>query len=197
LARVTILGREAHSSLPGQGISSIYAAARFISSIEQFAETLTLEENTFFCPPFTTVNIGTVHGGSAKNIIPGRTELLVEWRPIPGQSPDLVPAKLGSMLAALEKQYPGLRTVLDVLRQDAGFKTNAESSLVRSLENATGRSAVSIPFGSEAGVWSDVANEVVVFGPGEMNSAHSNRERVSLAELELCIQTVTRLMQSD
>lgn len=194
LARVTIVGREAHSSLHGQGISAIYAAARFVSGIEQFAQELALEENSFFNPAFTTVNIGIVHGGTAKNIIPGKAELLVEWRPIPGQAPESVPAAIQRMLAEVKKKYPGVQAVLDVLRQDAGFETPAEELLVQQLENATGRPAVSIPFGSEAGAWSAVADEVVVFGPGDMSTAHSDRECVSLEELEEGVQTVIRLM---
>ena len=194
LARVTILGREAHSSLPSQGLSAIYAAAHFVSAVEEFARELTREEHAFFNPPCTTLNIGTIRGGSAKNIIPGQAELLVEWRPIPGQPADLVPAVLKKILIDLEKRYPGLQTALDVLRQDAGFQTPAEGTLVQYLEHATDRLAVSIPFGSEAGIWSTVAEEVIVFGPGDMSTAHSDRECVSLDHLEIAVQTVIQLM---
>lgn len=196
LARVTLIGREAHSSLPDQGLSAVYAAARFVSDVEDFARTLAEKQHAFFTPAFTTLNIGTLHGGSAKNIIPGRTELLVEWRPVPGQDSDLVPLALQKMLTHVEKQYSGLQSSLEVLRQDAGFETAAEAALVQYFEKATGRSAVSIPFGSEAGIWLKVAEEVVVFGPGDMTTAHSDRECISLEELEMAVQTVIRLMQT-
>jgi acetylornithine deacetylase len=195
LARVTILGREAHSALPGQGVSAIYAAAHFVSALEQLSRQLARGVHELFDPPFTTLNVGTIEGGSAKNIIPGRAELLVEWRPIPGASPDRIPTAIQEMLQHLEAQYKGLRASLTLLRQDAGFQTTAETALVRSIEKETGRPATSIPFGSEASAWSAVAEEVVVFGPGDMRTAHSDRECVPLDELTTAVQVLRAMMR--
>jgi acetylornithine deacetylase len=195
LARVTIHGREAHSALPEQGVSAIYAAARLVSALEELGQQLTIEKHDFFDPSFTTLNVGTIEGGSAKNIIPGRTDLLIEWRPIPGLSSDRIPAALREMLDGLQTQYPGARGSLAILREQAGFETPADSPLVRFIEGVTAQPASSIAFGSEASAWSTVAEEVVVFGPGDMRSAHSDRECVSMDELTTATQAVSSLMQ--
>ena len=195
LARVTIHGREAHSALPEQGVSAIYAAARLVSAVEVLGQQLTIEKHDFFDPTFTTLNVGTIEGGSAKNIIPGRTDLLIEWRPIPGLSSDRIPAALREMLEGLQRQYPGVRGSLAILREQAGFETAADSPLVRFIESVTAQPATSIAFGSEASAWSAVAEEVVVFGPGDMRSAHSDRECVSVDELTTATQAVSSLMQ--
>jgi acetylornithine deacetylase len=139
--------------------------------------------------------VGTIEGGSAKNIIPGRAEILLEWRPIPGASADRVPTAVRTILKRLEAQYPGLHGSLVILREQAGFETAANSPLVRSLERVTGRAATSIAFGSEASPWSSVAEDVVVFGPGDMRSAHSDRECVSIDELTIAVEAVLSLMQ--
>jgi acetylornithine deacetylase len=195
LARVTIHGREAHSALPEQGVSAIYAAARLVSALEELGQQLTIETHDFFDPAFTTLSVGTIEGGSAKNIIPGRTDLLIEWRPIPGLSSDRIPAALREMLEGLQAQYPGVRGSLAILREQAGFETAADSPLVRFIESVTGQPATSIAFGSEASAWSTLAEEVVVFGPGDMRSAHSDRECVSMDELTTATQAVSSLMQ--
>jgi acetylornithine deacetylase len=195
LARVTIHGREAHSALPAQGVSAIYAAARLVSALEELGQKLTIEKHDFFDPSFTTLNVGTIEGGSAKNIIPGRTDLLIEWRPIPGLSSDRIPAALREMLEGMETQYPGVRGSLAILREQTGFETAADSPLVRFIESVTAQPATSIAFGSEASAWSAVAEEVVVFGPGDMRSAHSDRECVSVDELTTATQAVSSLMQ--
>jgi acetylornithine deacetylase len=195
LARVTIHGREAHSALPEQGVSAIYAAARLVSALEELGQHLTIEKHDFFDPAFTTLNVGTIEGGSAKNIIPGRTDLLIEWRPIPGLSSDRIPAALREMLEGLPAQYPGVRGSLTILREQAGFETAADSPLVRFIESVTAQPATSIAFGSEASAWSAVAEEIVVFGPGDMRSAHSDRECVSVDELTTATQAVSSLMQ--
>jgi acetylornithine deacetylase len=195
LARITILGREAHSALPGQGVSAIYAAAHLVSALEQLSHQLAAETHSLFDPPFTTMNVGTIKGGSAKNIIPGHAELLVEWRPIPGASPDRIPMAIQGILQRLTAQYSGLQGYLTLLRHEAGFETTAGSSLVRSLEKETGLPATSIPFGSEASAWSAVVEEVVVFGPGDMRTAHSDRECVPLDQLTTAVQVLRTMMQ--
>jgi acetylornithine deacetylase len=195
LARVTIHGREAHSALPGQGVSAIYAAAQLISSVEQLSHQLATEIHSLFDPPFTTMNVGTIEGGSAKNIIPGRAELLIEWRPIPGTSPDRIPTALQGILQRLQAQYKGLHASLTLLRQEAGFETASNSDLVSALERETGLAATSIPFGSEASAWSALVEEVVVFGPGDMRTAHSNRECVPIDQLTTTVQVLRALMQ--
>ncbi len=195
LARVAILGREAHSALPGQGISAIYAAAHLVSGLEQLSQQLTKEVHDLFDPPFTTLNVGTIEGGSAKNIIPGRAELLVEWRPIPGASPDRIPTALQEMLQQLEAQSGGLRASLTLLREEAGFETASNSDLVSAFEKELGLPATSIPFGSEASAWSTVAEDVVVFGPGDMRTAHSDRECVPIDQLTTTVQVLRAMMQ--
>ncbi len=196
LATIAVIGREAHSALPDQGISSIYASGRLISAIEELSKELAAELHPFFHPPFTTMSIGTLSGGSAKNIIPGRTDLLIEWRPIPGQPRDRVPVALQAMLNSLRAEYPGLHTDLSILREQAGFETAADSPLVSRIERATGHPAASIAFGSEASAWSAIADEVVVFGPGDMRTAHSNRECVPLHELDAAVHIIHQLMQA-
>jgi acetylornithine deacetylase len=97
----------------------------------------------------------------------------------------------------METQYPGMRGSMSILREQAGFETAANSSLVTGLERVTGQPSTSIAFGSEASAWSAIAEEVVVFGPGDMRTAHSNRECVSIDELTTAVQAVRSMMQGD
>lgn len=195
LARVSMLGREAHSALPAHGLSAIYAAAHLVSALERLSHQLAAETHSLFDPRFTTLNVGTIEGGSAKNIIPGRAELLIEWRPIPGTPPDRIPLAIQEIMQQVQAQYSGLRGSLTLLREEPGFETAPDSYLVSAIEKETGLSATSIPFGSEASAWSTVAEEVVVFGPGDMRTAHSDRECVSLDQLAAAVQVLRTLMQ--
>lgn len=82
------------------------------------------------------------------------------------------------------------------MRQQPGFETRAASPLVRQTERLTGRAALSIPFGSEASLFAPIAQEVIVFGPGDMRTAHSSRECVPLAELDEAIGILRTLMRT-
>jgi len=80
LAEVTVFGEEAHSAHPLKGRSAIYRAARLITAIEEYSLLLAEDQHPFFSPSFTTLNIGTIQGGTAKNITPGQCKFQLEWR---------------------------------------------------------------------------------------------------------------------
>src|ERR671921_1172270 len=65
LAEVKIAGREAHSAYPAEGASAVMRAARLVTRVEQLAERLEAEAHADFDPPFTTVNVGLIDGGTA------------------------------------------------------------------------------------------------------------------------------------
>jgi acetylornithine deacetylase len=197
LAEILVFGEEAHSAHPEKGRSAIYRAARLISAIEEYSSQLAEEQHPFFSPSFTTLNIGTIQGGTAKNIIPGQCKFQLEWRPIPGQDADTVPAAVLRIADTLRNSDPDFRCELQVLRQQAGFESAASCQLIRSIETLTGRAATSIPFGSEASLMASVTEEVVVFGPGDMQTAHSNRECVPLDELDEAVACLSSLMTNN
>ena len=197
LAEITVFGEEAHSAHPQKGKSAIYRAARFITAIEEYGSLLAEEEHLLFSPNFTTLNIGTIQGGTAKNIVPGQCSFQLEWRPIPGQAADTIPTAISRIADTLRSTDRGFRHNLDIRRQQTGFESAADSRLVRSVETLTGRTATSIPFGSEASLMAAVAEEIIVFGPGDMQTAHSNRECVPLTELDEAVDCLQSLMRKD
>jgi len=194
LAEVTVLGKEAHSAHPQQGASAIYHAARLITAIEELAAQLAARTHPFFEPGFTTINIGTIDGGTAKNIVPGLCRFQLEWRPIPGEPANGVLESVEQIIERLRHADPRFHAEVKPHRQQPGFETSAGASLVRSVEALTDRPASSIPFGSEASLFAPFADEVIVFGPGDMRTAHSSRECVAVAELDEAVACLRVLM---
>jgi acetylornithine deacetylase len=197
LAEVAVFGEEAHSAHPQKGKSAIYRAARLITAIEEYSSLLAEKQHPLFFPDFTTLNIGTIEGGTAKNIVPEQCKFQLEWRPIPGQAADAVPIAISKIIDFLQNADPGFRCNLQIIRQQTGFETAANSPLVQSVETLTGRPATSIPFGSEASILASVAEEVIVFGPGDMQTAHSSRECVPLTELDEAVSCLQTLMTTN
>ncbi len=196
LGRITITGHEAHSAHPDRGVSAINAAAHLLVSLEKLSADLTTGTNPFFQPPFTTLNVGTIQGGTAKNIIPGTCSFQVEWRPIPGPAASQVPAAIEAAIKEQRLARPRIGYAFIVERQQQGFETAESSPLVRTIETLTGNPAIAIPFGSEASIFAEVCSEIVVFGPGDMTSAHSDRERVDIAQLHQAVSCIGSLMQN-
>ena len=186
LAEVEVKGREGHSAYPAAGASAIFRAARFLNRIEQAARALEQEQDPSFTPGYTTVNVGVIQGGKAKNIIPGSCRFVVEWRPIPSQPVEKVAQLLEEIAAALAAEEPGFVAEVRTLRADRGADTPARSELVRFLSEASGRATDTVSFGTEAPQLAALGAEAVVFGPGDIQVAHRTGEYVPVDELVRC-----------
>lgn len=195
LAEVRIMGREAHSAFPHKGVSAIYAATAMLRRIEERAGQAE-PRNVLFDPPWTTLNVGVIEGGSAKNIIPGACRFLVEWRPLPEEDVSAPLEWLRELALEIEREYPSCSVVVDGLRGDAGFAYPADSAFVLALSRQLGTEATGISFGSEATRFARIADEVVVMGPGNMHTAHSDRECIPVAELEAFAECVSALLKT-
>jgi acetylornithine deacetylase len=195
LAEVSTFGKEAHSAHPLQGASAIYAATELITEIRKIARNLEAENNDFFSPGFATINIGTIKGGTAKNIVAGQCTFQLECRPLPGQSGNAIIEKVSKIAKLLEQEWLGqVRYDIHVTRTQPGFETPQNAELVQKLQSLTGKSSMAIPFGSEAPYFANVAEEVVVFGPGDMKTAHCERECVPVEELHTAVRVIQHLM---
>jgi acetylornithine deacetylase len=188
LAEVKISGREAHSAYPAEGASAILRAARLLGRVERVAERLQTETHADFDPPFTTVNVGIISGGTAKNVIAGECRFTLEWRPVPNQAASRVVKLIQAEAELLRAEDAGFDYEIDVLRLDGGVETPADARVVRHLEAAAGKGAGTIAFGTEAPQLIELGAESVVFGPGDIRNAHRTGEFVPAAELERCAE---------
>jgi acetylornithine deacetylase len=183
LAEIVVYGREAHSAFPRNGVSAIAQAARLIAGIEKLAALNESRRHAFFDPPCTTVNIGQISGGTAKNIIPGQCRLTVEWRPIAGEEPRAFGDLLTVLVREMHSSDARFEAIVNVQRLEGGFETPAASRIVQLLEKLTSSSATSVAYGTEAPQLTALGAETVVWGPGNMRVAHRTGEHVALDEL--------------
>jgi acetylornithine deacetylase len=197
LAEVIVKGREAHSAYPALGASAVFRAARLITRLESIAEQLKKDRHDAFDPPYTTLNIGLIHGGSAKNVLAGECRFTLEWRPIPTQPSERVLELFRAAIEAEKQIDPELECEVDANRQDTGFETAPDSPLIKLLEKATGNVSGTVAFGTEAAQMMTLGSESVVIGPGDIREAHRTGEFVPIDELERCAeilrQSITQL----
>ncbi len=198
LAYVSIRAREAHSAFPEQGISAIRIAARMVDRIYGELPGAGSARNVLFAPPQTTVNVGIIEGGTAKNIVAGACTFTVEWRPVPEDDPARIGRELERLAAECEREWDGCRIAVQVTRAEPGF-CGADGEpprwgLARALERLLDMPPTGISFSSEAARVAAIADEVVVLGPGDMRTAHSERECVPHNELERWTVAIEQLL---
>jgi acetylornithine deacetylase len=187
LAEITLHGREAHSAYPQLGASAILRAAHLLAQIERIAEGLKSDQRAGFDPPFTTLNVGLIKGGSAKNVVAGECRLTLEWRPIPGQQTDHVLQLLQQAVEELRRNDSDFVCEIDAARADDSFETRANSPLVEFLEQASGNTPGTVAFGTEAPSMIALGADAVVFGPGDIRVAHRTGEFVPVDQLNKCV----------
>jgi acetylornithine deacetylase len=195
LADVTVRGREGHSAYPALGASAITRAARLITRVEKISEELKRDAHEAFDPPHTTVNVGLIGGGTAKNIIAGECRFTLEWRPVPGQRPEHVADAVAREVKALRAEDADFDCDVRVTRLDAGVETRTDAPLVRALEEFTGRPAGTISFGTEAPQLMELGADAVVFGPGDIRVAHRTGEFVPASELKEAAAILRRVIE--
>jgi acetylornithine deacetylase len=193
--RTRVEGREAHSSLPDLGVNAISAAAALIVELDRIGTDVAARQNDpRFEPPYSTVSVGTIKGGTATNIVPKTCEFRWQVRGLPDAPPAEVPDELDAF--AESALLPLMRQVAD----DAAIETRNEGSvpafvaapdsdavaLALALTGAEHTHAV--PYATEAGLFEQAGCPAVICGPGDIAQAHAADEFVSLAQLDACMK---------
>jgi acetylornithine deacetylase len=195
LAEITVHGREAHSAYPHLGASAISRAARLIRAIEGIAEGIRNERHDAFDPPYTTLNVGLINGGTAKNVVAGECRFTLEWRTIPGQETGRVLNMVKKVVAEIREADPDFSCDIEADRFDDSFETDRASELVKFLEQASTRTSGTVAFGTEAPSMIALRAEAVVFGPGDIRVAHRTGEFVPTVELEKCVEILRQTIE--
>lgn len=195
LAEVIVRGREGHSAYPALGASAVFRAARLVARIERITKQLETEQHPDFDPPYTTLNVGLIRGGTAKNVIAGECRLTLEWRPIPGDEPNRVLNLVHAALSEEQKLDPAFVCEIDASRADEGFEVSADSRLVQLLERLSGKKAGTVAFGTEAAQMMELGAEAVVLGPGNIRVAHQTGEFVPVDELDRCVEILRQVIE--
>ena len=182
---VTVHGHAAHSSKPHLGANALSGAARVVVAIDDEQERLAALEAT------TPVGKGTVSvtelaGGLARNIIPDECTLYVGRRTTPGEDIDQVRAALCHLI---ENSAAPLTTTIESLYGDGspGFYQDPSCSLVTVLAQLADTSPTTAEYGSNALKYGEVADQLVVFGPGSIDQAHQAVEWVDIGQLNRAV----------
>jgi acetylornithine deacetylase len=181
--RLEFTGRAAHSGYPHLGRSAIEPAARAIVALSVLRRELEAERppngEVFPDVPFVALNVGTVAGGSAANVIPDRCEVHLGIRVLPGMTVDDIAARVRAAVAgAVEEPF-----ALEPVSESPAMLLDPDAPIHRALCEAVGqRESHSVMFASDAGWLQRAGFESVLFGPGSIEVAHQPNEFLPVKE---------------
>lgn len=200
--RTTVTGREAHSSATDKGVNAVMAAAELVSYISALADEMKAKGDPSgrFDPPYTTLHVGTIEGGTALNIIPKSCSFVWECRALPGENVDALMERFRAfaerdVLPTLRKTADEAAIATDILAQVPSFEPfedPAAETLALLLAKRNETHAVS--YATEAGIFQAAGIPTIVCGPGDILQAHRPDEFVSLDQVEACTAFMHRLL---
>ena len=189
----TITGLEAHSSRQHEGVSAIIYAGKLIAFLSDLIEELKDKGDPTgrFEPPYTTIQIGQITGGTAINIIPGSCSFTWEHRNLPTQDADEIRDRFYAFAARLEKEMKNKSAACSISTREFANapglmieEENAAEALALSILGKNQTEAVA--YGTEAGYFQGIGIPTVVCGPGDIAQAHIADEFIEVSQITAC-----------
>lgn len=199
--RLHVQGKACHSGMAPEGVNAIHAAARLATRVEEMAAAKARQGpfDQRFAVPHTTLQVGTIEGGAALNIVPEACRLDVEIRCVPGDDPGALIGELmaaaSSLEAGMRATYPQAGIHLERLSEYPGLSMADDDALVEFVMSLLEeRDLERIGYGTEGGLFrGELGIPTVVCGPGSMAQGHQPDEFVTREQLARCEAFLARL----
>jgi acetylornithine deacetylase len=202
---VTVRGRGGHSSVPSAGVNAIAVAAQAMALVGELQAELRARPRPDFAAifpeaPYTTLNFGTVQGGTAANVIAEQCSFTVSYRPLPDEDPRWVHREVKQRLAERRLRDWGSEVEAEVEVSDVvvapGLLSPRGSALERALaEGLPGGPSGGAPFCTDGGRFAAAGIASLICGPGDLDQAHQPDESVSRAAFESGAEHILRVVE--
>ena len=196
----TISGLAGHGSAPSLGVNAVEIGARYVGRLLELGRLLEdrAPADSPYDPPHTTINVGVMSGGTARNVVAGECTIEWEMRPVTRRDSDFVLAGLQVAEAELMDEmvpiHPGASIITRTEGAVDGLEKDEDSAAV-----ALGRALLGdqptavVSFGTEAGIYQAAGIPAIVCGPGTIEMAHRPDEYIEISQLEACLEMLHSL----
>ena len=190
---VEVSGYEVHSSKPHDGVSAVMVAARLIEWLSKRCDANReapvdpLDE--LFDPPYTTLHVGMVNGGTAHNITAKTCTFSVDVRNCPstmdGREFAAFKAYCDSVDAELKARHPEAGVLCRMLAPGPGVAPEENGAAEELARRLTGDNSVNtVPYGTDGGWFQHHGFSTVICGPGDIALAHQPNEFITIEQFE-------------
>jgi acetylornithine deacetylase len=197
---VRITGKAAHSSMPHLGVNSVTFAGHLLVELARIeAELRETNLNPRFDPPYTTLQVTQIAGGTASNIVPAACWFGWEIRRLPGFDGQALDARFRRFaeercIAPMQQAAPETGISIEITNEVPPFQADASSGIVPlALKLARQNETFAVCYATEASLFQDGGAPSVVCGPGNIAQAHTPDEYLDVVELEKCLSFLARM----
>ena len=199
-----VRGYEVHSSRLHEGVSAVMCAARFVEWVRQqnieSQDKIPSATAVLYDPPFTTLHVGKINGGTADNITAKDCYFSIDLRCVGDERTEDWLVKIQQQIETIEAEmkavHPDAFFNIHVMRGPAvvpEVEGQAEA-LARLLTGDNGSHTVS--YGTDGGHFQKQGFSVVICGPGSIAQAHKPDEFIELSEINAGTMMLERLLEN-
>ena len=195
IGRIDVTGRSGHSSEPARGANALDCMHDIISDLKAWREAAAARHrDADFKVPVPTLNLGRIRGGDSPNRICADCELLFDIRMMPGMSIADTVAELDERVQARCAGAGVTGVVTLPMAPLPALDTPADAALVVLLEALSGHRAETVAFATEGPFLNKLGCESVIFGPGDIGTAHQPDEHVEIEKVARMVAIVRELV---
>jgi acetylornithine deacetylase len=198
--QVDIKGRAAHSSMAHLGVNAVTYATRLIGELERMEQELKQRVlDVRFEPPYSTLQVTKIEGGTATNIVPVSCTFVFDIRALPGLDPNEIESRLRRFaetrcLPEMKEIAPEANIAIERVNAVPPFGAERKSEVVALALKLTGQNETyGVSYGTEAGLFQEAGAPAVVCGPGDIAQAHTADEWIAESQIAKCMDFLARL----
>jgi acetylornithine deacetylase len=198
--QVEVSGRAAHSSMAHLGVNAIAYAGRLLAELARIEEELKASPpDARFDPPYPTLQVTLIEGGTATNIVPLSCRFTFDVRALPGLDIAAIERRLadfaeGACLPEMRRVAPEATITINQANQVPPFEADPRSEAVALALKLVGQNEThAVSYATEAGLFQVAGAPAVVCGPGDIAQAHTANEWIANDQLEACMAFLGRL----
>ncbi len=199
--RVTVTGYTTHSSQTDRGVSAVEAAAKLISKVADMraARARDADPESPFTPPYTTMTVNVVRGGTQLNIMAGEATFDWDLRALPGDSVVDIAEEFHDFAKGVETEMrlksPDCRIDIEQITAAPALAPRDDNPAADLAKSITGRNATGVvSYAAEAGQFQEAGFSTVICGPGSIDQAHQADEFITLEQVRLGTEFLRRLI---
>lgn len=190
---VHIKGFEVHSSLLHTGVSAVLEAGRLIDWVNRMNALNSAKApgpvDAMFDPPWTTLHVGRIEGGTAHNITAADCRLDLTFRVVPSEGVEMWLEMTREEVARIEAGMRAVRPETSITLEEffgvPGLKPETEGQAEALVRGLTGDNTTNVvSYATEAGHFQNAGMSTVVCGPGSIKQAHQPDEFLTVEQFE-------------
>lgn len=187
--KIKAVGKQAHGSRPDLGFNAIEGLVQIIPELYKLLPDISIPQ-----VGKSTINIGTIEGGSAPNVVPETAEMVCDIRLTPGVEVETIKNSIQKLLEKYSKDDLKLDVVFEnsapaVISEDTQFGELISKHVSTLTKNETNLGGMYFATDAAAFLSKSLAS-FVIFGPGSKEYLHQTNERLDLDQFKFAWKAI-------